>query len=443
MNSLGGPGFFGSLRAVSLGKLHLTVEEWAQRFGPLYKFRLGARTVVVVSDPQLVREVMRDRPAGFRKWRQIEEVAREIGAHGVFSAEGDDWKRQRRMVMPVFGTGPARAKWSAFRTIAERLRNRWLAAAGKPLEVQPDMTRFTVDVTAQVVFGRELNTVERGSNELHRDIEEIFGGVSRRSAAPFPYWRYFKLPADRRLARALVRVRAELDQLIRSARGRSGPAETLLEAMVEARDEEDGQRKFSDEEVFGNAMTMLLAGEDTTANTLAWTTYFMARDPEVLSRVRQEADVALGANTTLARLEDAASLRYTGALVREALRLRSPVPIVFQSPVADTELGGIKLAADTPLILLTRAVEMQQTGADAGELRPERWQKDEGKGGLAFGDGPRLCPGRGLALLECAMVLSMMAKSFDLELASQPREHWNFVMQPKDLRVAFRPRAHP
>jgi cytochrome P450 len=237
-----------------------------------------------------------------------------------------------------------------------------------------------------------------------------------------------------------VRTRAELDQLIRSARERTGEAETLLEAMVEARDEEDGQRKFTDEEVFGNAMLMLLAGEDTTANTLAWATYFMARDPAVLQRVRDEANAVLGADTTLPRLEDAASLRYTGALVREALRLRSPVPIVFQAPVADTELGGIKLVANTPLILLTRAVEMQQTGADAHELRPERWQKDESKGGLAFGDGPRLCPGRGLALLECAMVLSMMAKSFDLELASRPREHWNFVMQPRDLKVAFHPR---
>ena len=144
--------------------------------------------------------------------------------------------------------------------------------------------RFTVDVTTSLVFSTDMNTLEGGDNVLQRHLSHVFPALARRLLAPFPYWRYVRLPADRALDRALVEIRSLQDRLVAETRSRlserpdQGDARDFLEAMLLARDEE-GQ-PFPDETIHGNMLTMLLAGEDTTAQSLSWVAhYFCATDP--------------------------------------------------------------------------------------------------------------------------------------------------------------------
>jgi cytochrome P450 len=443
--------FLGNLLQLEVARLHTILEGWQQVHGDMYAVRFGPSPRVLIGAPALIRHILRERPEGFRRMHRFEEVARELRMHGVFSAEGAAWKKHRKLIVPAFANAPLKAFWPAFRETTERLRARWLRSDGAAVDVLADLRCFTVDVTTRLVFGRDLDTLERGTSELHASLDLVFDGLGRRAAAPFALWRYLKLPADRRLEHAANTVGREMQQMISAAHAKldaGGAAETLLETMMLARDEADHKVRFSDDEVLGNALTLLLAGEDTTANTMAWLLHYIARDPSLQQRLAAEADAGLGAETTLASAEQSQSLRALGATTLEALRLRSPAPIFFVEPLSDVELSGVCIPQGTPLILLVRSAECAELGSSGRELLPDRWLTGAtreawaaAKGSLAFGDGPRICPGRSLALLECAMVAAMACRSFHLEVAAEPREAFKFVMQPEGLRLRLRARS--
>jgi cytochrome P450 len=168
-----------------------------------------------------------------------------------------------------------RGLYPKLQTVATRLKKRWerLADAGAALDVVDELKRFTVDVTTLITFGHDVNTVEQGDDVIQRKLALVFPAVNRRLFALFPAWRLVRLPRDRRLDRALAELRAWLGELVLAERarlaavpGRAEQPSNFLEAMLSARD--DDGRPFSDDVIFGNLMTMLVAGEDTTG--MSW-----------------------------------------------------------------------------------------------------------------------------------------------------------------------------
>lgn len=219
------------------------------------------------------------------------------------------------------------------------------------------------------------------------------------------------------------------------------PPETFLDGMLAA------PESYTDDEIAGNVMTMLAAGEDTTSHSLGWAAWYLAVRPDVQERVAAEAREVCGGSVVP---DYAAALRlsYTEAVVREAIRLRSPAPIVFLETVADTELAGWAIPGGTRLILLTRQVALREESyARACEFDPGRWLDGGGadpRDYLAFGAGPRVCPGRNLAHLEAKAALATIAGAFHLELdpeAPPVREDFGFTTGPSAVPVRLRPRS--
>jgi cytochrome P450 len=448
----------GNLLEIRPTQIHLTLERWARRYGDLYVIGLGPSPVLVVSGAELVQHVLRERPKEFRRWSPMQEIFLEMDIDGVFSAEGDGWARQRRLVMSAFSGRQIRAYHGVIAEITRRLQDRWRASAarGELVDARRDLTRYTVDITTTVAFGRNMNLIERGTDVLHQQIETIFTIINRRLFAPFPLWRYVKLPADRALDRALADVKERMLDLIRSTRAeldrdpaRAAAPRTLLEAMLMARDAEEPGARLSDREVLGNVLTLLLAGEDTTADTMAWMLYFMASRPDVQARMQAEADTALGGADEPASLEDVQALRYIGAVVQETLRLKSAAPLMFAETCTDTVLGAARLPRGTGMILLTREVGLKEESFHAASsFAPERWLgqgpasagNHDPRAALAFGSGPRVCPGRALSLLESGMVGFMVARNFVVSLPDPDRpvkELLGFTMKPEGLVVRF------
>ncbi|WP_437751517.1 cytochrome P450 [Sorangium sp. So ce1389] len=450
--------FLGNILEIRPTQFHLTLEDWSRKYGDLYTFWMGRTPIVVVSNLELVQRILRERPKEFRRWSPLQEIIEEIGFDGVFSAEGDQWTRQRRLVMSAFTAAQLRESHGMLATITRRLRERWRAAAarGEPVDARRDLARYTVDVTTAVAFGMDTNLIERGADPLSRQLETIFAAVNRRIFAPFPYWRHVKLPADRALDQALSAVRQRMLDMLRTARaeldrdpGRAAAPRSLLEAMLVARDAEDAKARLSDQEVLGNVLTVLLAGEDTTADTMAWMLHFMALRPDVQARMRAEADAELGDADLPGTPEHAQRLRYIGAVAHETLRLRSAAPLLFIEACAETVLGPLRLGAGARMILLTRQLGLKdESFHDASSFLPERWLtprptgagKHDPRAALAFGSGPRVCPGRALSLLESAMVGAMVARDLDVSLVdpAQPvKELLGFTMKPEGLMVRF------
>jgi len=271
-----------------------------------------------------------------------------------------------------------------------------------------------------------------------------------------PYWRFFTLPRDREIGRHLQALRHAVDEFIADARGRldarPGLREqptNLIEAMVAARDAPGSA--LTDQDVSGNVLTMLLAGEDTTANTLAWTIRELHRHPEAAHRAAGEADTVLGNAHVATRHEDLGRLDFIEACTHETMRLRPVAPINIQQAVHDTAVGGVALPAGALVMCLMRPAAVDERHfAQAAAFRPERWLEglsasSSKRVAMPFGAGPRICPGRYLALLEIKMAAAMLLAHFDIDAVTTPdgaeaAEQMSFTMMPVGLRMRLRER---
>jgi cytochrome P450 len=218
--------------------------------------------------------------------------------------------------------------------------------------------------------------------------------------------------------------------------------------MLSARDAEG--RTISDKVIFGNLMTMLLAGEDTTAYTLGWAVHQLCDSPESVAELRREADELLGTSDVASDIETANRLVWAGAIANETLRLRPAAPIVFLEAKAETVVGDLLVPKGTRVAVLTRPAACDPDHfVEPQAFRPRRWLGEnpgahEVLAHIPFGSGPRICPGRVLALLEMKLLLSMLYRNFNVERvggAEDVQENFAIAMSPVGLKVRLRHRS--
>lgn len=464
LNELPGPRtipLLGNLHQVHPSHIHRDVEAWRRQYGPLFRIKLGVANMLVISDHDTLNTVLRDRPEGFRRAPVIEELGKEMGLpRGVFTANGDAWRQQRRMVMAGLDPSHVKAYFPSLLRVTQRLRGRWQRAAqeGRPIELQPELMRFTVDAIAGLAFGKDINTIESDEEVIQQHLDKIFPMLFKRILSYIPWWRLFRTPADRQLERSVVAVNDIIRGFIGEARQRlaADPARrtsppNLLEAMIVAADEPGSG--ITDYEVAGNVLTMLLAGEDTTANTLAWMIHLMHRHPQTLQRA--QAEVRRHAPDAASfTLEQLAQLRYVDACIYEAMRLKPVAPFQVVEALHDTVVADVRIPQGTGVWCIMRSESVSDRYFEQPErFDPERWLRDNATDTTAqnsakrismpFGAGPRICPGRYLALLEIKMAMAMLLAHFDIVDVTTPdggeaREHLAFTMMPVGLKMQMR-----
>ncbi len=461
----------GNLLQVRRERIHQDVEQWAREHGPLFRFSLGPRRILGVADHELLNALLRDRPDGFRRTRRLELIGREMGlTPGVFGANGDPWRRQRRMVMAGFDPSHVRAYFPSLLKVTRRLHGRWqhAASAGTSIELQPDLMRFTVDAIAGLAFGADINTLESDADIIQRHLDKIFPALFKRMFSLMPIWRWRRSKADRELEQSVAAVNIAITGFIAQARARlaadaqrrSAPA-NLLEAMVAVADSADsadsgGLGAITDTEVAGNVMTMLLAGEDTTANTLAWMIYLLHRHPEALQRARAEV-LAVAGGLEQFDPQRMAGLDYLEACAHETMRLKPVAPFQAVEALRDTTIADVHVPRGTVVWCVMRADSVSEAHfPDAAAFKPERWLGDSSAASplssakrvsMPFGAGPRVCPGRYLALLEIKMAMAMLLAHFEIDAVgtrdgAEPAEHMSFTMSPFGLSMRLSIRSH-
>lgn len=430
-------------------RLHSTLEAWCDQYGPIIRVKIPGRPMIAIADPDAINAILRERPEGFRRWAEQSRLQDEMGGAGIFAAEGEDWKRQRRALDAALNARHLQRYYKVISASLERLHRRLsaIAESGQPHDIEELLGSYTVDNTAALVFGHDLNTLE-GDNDLHKHTDLIFRMLTRRLGAPVPYWRWFKLPSDRKLDRTLAHMRPVISDFVHQARRRIAERPELLDApdnvlegMIAAQ-HADG--RFTDEEISANVFTLLLAGEETTAHTLGWTIWFLATHRDVQTRAAAEADHALHGRLLPSDPADVDQLPYAEAVMREAIRLKTAVPIQPVEPLTDTTICGTHVPRETRLVLLLRPAGLR-TCEQPQTFEPSLWLGDsDGPKTLAFGAGPRFCPGRGLAFLEIKPAIAMIARNFEVTLdeSNGPvTERLNFSMKAQGLSVRLRART--
>lgn len=447
--------------------LHQAAERWCREFGEVYRFRVGPRHFVVFSNPDAVAGILRDRPEGFQRTAKLERIARDFGFSGLFSSNGQDWKRQRSMVLGGLDPTHVRAFFPTLRKVTERFAARWRRLAGEErgIDLQADLMRYTVDVTAGLAFGSDINTIESETEVIQTHLDKVMPAIFERLMAPIPYWRLVRLPRDRALDRHLTALREAVDGFIAQARERLAKhpereerPENLIEAMVSARNRKDGggDGALTDMDVSGNVLTMLLAGEDTTANSLAWCLWLLSRNAKARERIASEIRGVLGSARGIERHEQLAGFPYLDACIQESMRMKPVVPILVQQAARDSVVAGVRLPAGALVMCMMRTPAMDARNfPEPLAFLPERWLGDDAAASgarspkrvsMPFGAGPRICPGRYLALAEMKMVLAMVFGEFDLRevrstAGAEVPERLTLTMSPVGLRMFLQPRS--
>jgi cytochrome P450 len=375
---------------------------------------------------------------------------------GVFASNGEAWLRQRRMVMAGFDPGHVKRYFPALKTVANRLAGRWSEAARQQqaIDLQADLMRYTVDTIAGLAFGAEVNTLESDGDIIQQHLDRIFPALFKRMFAPFPVWRWLPSRADRELAASMVEVMAAVDGFVAQARTRMAARpelrehpDNLLEAMIAAADQPDSG--ICDTQVAGNVLTMLLAGEDTTANTLAWMIHLLWQNPAALARATAEVRAVCGDARELS-FEQMAGLDYLEACSHETMRLKPVGPFIGFQTLKDVQVGEVQVEAGTTIIAVMRFDAVSEAHVhDAAAFLPERWLGGEDQAlnatspkriSMPFGGGPRICPGRYLALLEIKMAMATLLGRFDIVSletpdGKAPRELMQLTLAPVGLRM--------
>ena len=215
-----GAPIIGNMRQLDGAYFHRTLENWARELGPLFRFTVLNRSMVVASSRAALTALMRERPDLIRRGSRTSAMMEEAITPGVFSAEGDDWRQQRKLVMRALTPEVVHNFFPTLAALTERLRLRWATAAaeGRKVNVLRDLKAWTLDVTIGLAMGRDSNTLEHEDDPLQRDIETVFARIAARLTTPIPYWRVFRLAVDRESDAAAQRIGDALAGIIAIAR---------------------------------------------------------------------------------------------------------------------------------------------------------------------------------------------------------------------------------
>jgi len=386
----------------------------AREYGDFVALKLGPRRVHLASHPDFVEQVLVTENRKFGK-SYVFELLRPVLGNGLLNSEGDFWLRQRRLIQPAFSKSSVNTYAGSIIEYTRRLLAEW--SDGRHCDLHGEMTRLTMGIVGKALMDIDLTEV---SSEVAAPLEEAMRDLSHRfeSAWNFPQW--VPTPRNRRAKRNVRRLDAVVNRIIRSRR-ESGDRGDLLSKLIQARDEVD-HTGMTDRQLRDEAMTLFLAGHETTANALAWTWFLLGQNPAAESRLNEELRATIGDRWPDAN--DVPKLVYTEAVLKESMRLHPPAFAFSRRVLADATIGGYHVPAGSAVIMSQWVIHRDERWWDEPDkFRPERWLESTAKARptyayFPFGGGPRGCIGNTFAMLEAILVVAAIASRYRIELVA-------------------------
>lgn len=386
------------------------LEEARRLHGPLVHYHQPGTKVLLVMEPSVIEALLVGEASKLVKDEFTRHLSHIVG-RGLLTSEGELWKRQRKLLAPSFQ--PRQIAGFAGVMVERTLAMLAQFQDGEERDIHAEMMHLTLDVVVRTLFGSEIvraHEVETFLESIMADYRALM--MSWRAA--FPLW--FPFPARLRFRNTRKALRGIINELI-VARRQAPPADDLLSTLIAARDDEG--RGMSDEQLLDEAMTVFLAGHETTALSLAFTLFLLDQHGDVHAELSAELDRVLGGAPP--SYEDAQRLPFCTAVVREAMRLYPPAWAMGREASQDLSLLGFSVPRGTQLITSPWIVQRDaRFFQEPLAFRPQRWLNGETNelprfAYFPFGGGPRVCIGNHFALLEAVLILSTIVSRVRLE----------------------------
>jgi cytochrome P450 len=385
----------------------------ARTYGDIAAYRMGGEQMFFVNDPQLIRDILVTHNKSFMKGRGLQRAKRILG-EGLLTSEGAVHLRQRRLMQPAFHRDRIAGYGQTMVAHADRMRGGWVD--GRTLDIAGEMSRLTLSIVGKTLFDAEVESQAIEVGEALTGVMDTFWMMM----LPFAdLIERLPVPKLRRARMARVRLDAIIYRMIADRRASGRDHGDLLSMLLAAQDEDDGG-VMTDEQVRDEAMTIFLAGHETTANALTWLWYLVSGAPEVEARLHEEVDRVLQGR--LPALADVPSLPCIERIVTESMRLYPPAWLIGRRALVDYPLGGYVVPARS-IIIMSPYVLQRDTRyyADPERFDPDRWTPAF-RAGLPkfayfpFGGGPRQCIGESFAWMELILLVATIAQQWRLRL---------------------------
>ena len=397
------------------------VEKCHKEYGDFVPFSVGPYQCVLISDVNMIQEVLVSQSAHFTKDPSIRNN-REFFGEGLLGSEGDLWKRQRKLVSAAFSPKRLEGYSKVMVDHAKQMVDRF--HDGQTVDMQHEMMRLTLGVATKALFDSDLSS---DNHEVETALNQAQTHLSERMIDPLilflPEWVPF--PVNVHLHEAIKTVDHALMTMINERRGNCEGRNDLLSILLSAKDEEDGTT-MSDKLIRDEVFTMFFAGHETTALTLSWTLYLLAKNPDAEAKLVEELNRVLGGREPA--FADHTALVYAEKVIRETMRVRPPVWAIGREAASDCVIGGYPIKKGSSVTISQWILHHDERYYDEPlRFNPDRWT-DEFKQNLPkfayfpFGGGPRVCIGNGFAMIEALLLLASIVQKFHVTLTDPAKE---------------------
>jgi cytochrome P450 len=400
-------GFFDGLRSPLRQDPLGFISRAARQYGDIVCLRFFHIRTFLLFHPDHIEDVIVNNAKKFIKGRVL-RANRHLFGNGLLTSEGDFWLRQRRMMQPAFHRNRIANYASTMTDCASDLLASW--QPGQSIDLHEAMMRLTLRIVGKTLFHAD---VERDAPQVGENLHVLLEYTADfRRLVMTPKW----LPTrrNRQAKRAVRNLTHIMDRIIQQRRASNDDAGDLLSLLIHTQDE-DGSR-MTTQQLRDEALTLFLAGHETTASTLSWTWMLLAQNPRVERKLHAELDSILHGRTPT--LDDLPRLPYTSHVISESMRLYPPAWAMARLAVEDHSLAGYPVPKHTGIAAVSWVVHRDPRWfSDPEQFLPERWEGDLLKkiprfAYFPFGFGPRQCIGNSFALMEAQLVLATIAQHF-------------------------------
>jgi cytochrome P450 len=429
--------FFGNAREIAGDPLRYYAE-WADRYGDLYPVRLLNHRCLVASGPEPIEEVLVTDSKNYRKHFLVRFLMPVFG-NGLFTSEGDFWKKQRKLAQPAFHRAKIDRFGETMVAYAEEAARH--LSVGETRDVHADFSRLTLLVACKTLFDVDMGD---STNEVATALKHLQDATTTRIEQKIPLPNWVPTSAKRHLDATVRTLDRIVYRIIQERRGSASEREDILSLLLGMRDDDD--QPMSDRQLRDEVITLFIGGFETTSIGLSWALHVLATYPEVDRAVHAEIEREIGDRA--ATVGDLPRLTYLEAFLKETLRLHPPAWAIGREAIGDSKICGHPIRAGMSVIIPIFQVHRDARWyAEPGRFRPERWLDGAMKGiprmaWIPFGGGPRVCIGDAFAKMEMSLILATWLRRYRFEPDSiAPIPQPAFLLRPREgLRLCVRSR---